>query len=352
MNDSWTHLSVDDDGNATRLDKWLAGQLPDMSRARIQQLLEQGEITLNGKANPAASTKLKAGDALAVHLPEATPSHIEPVTMKLDIVFEDEHLLVINKPVGLSVHPGAGAPDATLVHGLLAHCGDSLSGIGGVQRPGIVHRLDKDTSGLIIVAKHDVAHRHLSEQLKDRSLSRTYHAITWGLPAPASGTIECWMGRDPKHRLKMKVLREGEGRDSVTHYQVLEAFNAINRGGSLLPIASLVECELETGRTHQIRLHFEHRHYPLIGDPLYSEPATTMLARRQVSPEHSSLTPVMAFKRQALHAQALRFIHPITEEEQEFSADLPDDMEGLVAALRQLRIPDPSARLSTHDDEE
>ncbi len=303
-----------------RLDKWLAAIAPDLSRSRAQQLINDGQLTINGEICTDSSAKIKPEMEVTLTIPEAEPTHILAQPMDLNIVYEDEDLLVINKPAGLTVHPGAGNPNGTLVNGLLAHCGDSLSGIGGVARPGIVHRIDKETSGLLVVAKHDVAHRFLSEQLESRKLSRRYFAVCWGIPSPTSGTISAPVGRSPNNRQKMAVVERG-GKDATTHYRVHEAFQNL---------ASLVECKLETGRTHQIRVHFQHINHPLLGDPLY-------VKRRNTSLLPAPLKEFLdSFQRQALHAAQLRFIHPRDKKPMRFEAPLPDDMQELLNILRNL----------------
>lgn len=309
------NLTVPESDAGQRLDKWLVSQLPEMSRAQLQRLIAEEQVTVNGEVYASASGKLKQGDQLLVRIPEAKPSELEPVDLQLDILFEDEHLAVINKPAGLTVHPAPGESGPTLVHGILHHCGDSLSGIGGVQRPGIVHRLDKDTSGAILIAKHDAAHQHLAAQLQDRSLSRTYHALVYGMPQPLEGVIEGDIGRHPKNRKKMAVV-EKNGKPARTHYKVLELFGTE---------IALVECKLETGRTHQIRVHLTHIGNGLLGDPAYGKP------RKLVSPELQER--VKSFKRQALHAVKLAFLHPISGERVQCEAPYAPEVEALLGAL-------------------
>lgn len=294
-----------------RLDKYLSKHLPDLSRTRLKNLILDGHVQLNNTPCTDPSTKLKAADVLHVQLPDATPSDIIAQDIPLDIIYETGDYLVINKPAGLVVHPAPGNPDKTLVNALLAHCGDSLSGIGGVQRPGIVHRLDKDTSGLMVVAKHDQAHQFLSNQFADRTLSRTYQALVYGRPMPLQGTIETLMGRHPKHRKKMAVLVTG-GKEAVTEYRVLDSY-----GDGQRPAASLVECNLKTGRTHQIRVHLQHIGCPLIGDPVYGR----------------GRGPKIDFPRQALHAGAIKFIDPKSQELVTFEIPPPDDFLNLINAL-------------------
>jgi 23S rRNA pseudouridine1911/1915/1917 synthase len=306
-----------------RIDKFLAAYLPELSRSRIQSLIGQGHVTCQGQTIQDASGKVKQQHVYQVTIPAPTPSYMPAQAMALDIVYEDEHLLVINKPPGLTVHPGAGNPDMTLVNALLAHCGTTLSGIGGVARPGIVHRIDKDTSGLLVVAKHDAAHLALSEQLAKRTLKRTYAALVWGTPKQKSGTITGNIGRSPSNRKKMAVVKSG-GKPAVTHYKVSKNFN----------VASLIECQLETGRTHQIRVHFAHIHHPLVGDPVYGQSTVSRLKAippKSLSP--SAREALLAFHRQALHAAALELVHPATQKIMRFTCELPSDMKALLKTL-------------------
>lgn len=312
-----------------RLDKFLATELADFSRSRLQQLIENGHVHLITSSNspktplskPTPSLKLKEGYIIEVEIPpleEATPL---PMDIPLDIIYEDDDLLVINKAPGMVVHPAPGHSDDTLVNALLAHCGDSLSGIGGVKRPGIVHRLDKDTSGLMVVAKHDVAHQRLSFQFSDRSLSRLYVAIVWGLPSPSSGTIETHIGRHPQNRQKMAVITRN-GREAITQYHVTHHYG---KSGDIALNLSLIECKLLTGRTHQIRVHLHHIGHPLLGDPLYGHaPKKATKAWPQ---------EILSFPRQALHARYLQFYHPRTQEKMEFSAPLPEDLKNLITIM-------------------
>lgn len=307
-----------------RLDKFLVAKLPALSRSRIQALIEECCVLADGKVCAATSAKIKEGQRIEVRIPEIKPSHIAPQEIALDVIYEDDDILIINKPAGLTVHPAPGHPDMTLVNALLAHCGKTLSGIGGVARPGIVHRIDKDTSGLLVVAKHDAAHIALSAQLADRSLKRTYAALVWGVPSPKSGTIKGNIGRSMVNRQKMAVTPKG-GKPAVTHYKVLEIFDGV----------SLVECNLETGRTHQIRVHFTHIKHPLIGDPVYGQSTVQRLKSSiyKSFPEKTRET-LLSFNRQALHAKALELIHPKTQKKIRFECNLPDDMQSLITSLR------------------
>ena len=308
-----------------RLDKFLAGRLPEFSRSRLAALIDQGCISCDGKTVNTASVKTKSGQHYTITIPEVAPSHIVAQDIALNIVFEDEHMLVLDKPAGLTVHPAPGHPDMTLVNALLAHCGDSLSGIGGVARPGIVHRIDKDTSGLLVVAKHDAAHAKLSAQLADRSLGRTYAALVWGVPKPAKGTITGNVGRSPSNRQKMAVLKTG-GKEATTHYKTLETFH---------DKLALIECNLETGRTHQIRVHCAHIGHPLVGDPVYGQSTASRLksgAYKTLSDE--ARMALLAFDRQALHARELHLIHPETGKKMSFTCPIPEDMQRLISVLQ------------------
>ena len=289
-----------------RLDKVSVLLFPTLSRARVQALIAAGNVKLNNQIITLNRTETQAGDHLEITLPPAVAAEPIAQDIALNIIFEDEHMLVIDKPVGLVVHPAPGNPDGTLVNALLAHCGDSLSGVGGVKRPGIVHRLDKDTSGLMVVAKSDRAHQGLSAQLSGHTMGRMYLAFVWGTPAPPAGKIDLPIGRHPVDRKKMAVIKSG--RNAVTHYKILEELDG----------ASLLECKLETGRTHQIRVHLSHLGHPLVGDPVYGK------GRRP---------PPISLARQALHATTIRFIHPMSGKAMEFHSELPPDLSALKSAL-------------------
>jgi 23S rRNA pseudouridine1911/1915/1917 synthase len=322
-----THFEtkIPEDLAGQRLDKALSLLLPEFSRSRLQALIKGGHVLMAGGVCSDVSIKVKAGAVLSLDLPPLEEAVPAAQAITLDIVYEDEHLLVINKPPGLVVHPGAGNHDGTLVNALLHHCGDSLSGIGGVARPGIVHRIDKDTSGLLVAAKHDHAHRHLSAQLADRSLSRVYLALAFKTPVPKKGSVNLPLARDSGNRLKMAINRR-TGKEAQTDYLVMEDF-----AGAL----SLLECRLHSGRTHQIRVHMQTLGHPLIGDPLYGPQRNAISsAMKKAGFEEEQIEPVLAFKRQALHAASISFIHPETEEWMEFDAELPDDMQVLLKNLR------------------
>ncbi len=305
-------LVLDEAASGQRLDRALAAAVPELSRVRIQALLADGRIARDGTIVTDASAKARAGQAFVIEVPPPVPAIPEPQAMPLNIVYEDDELLVIDKPAGLVVHPGAGNPDRTLVNALLAYCGDRLSGIGGVRRPGIVHRLDKDTSGLMVVAKTDRAHAALSEQLQSRTLKRIYNAVVWGRPVPAAGRIEGNIGRSPKDRKRMALVSHG-GRSAVTHYKTIETYK----------MASLVECRLETGRTHQIRVHMAHIGHPLVGDPVYG-----LKRLPKDAPSAAKSLP-----RQALHATQVTFLHPLTKLEMCYSSAVPEDIAAVIAAL-------------------
>ncbi len=296
-----------------------------LSRTRLQGLIADGHVRIGEMVARSSKAKLEAGDTIHVTVPDARPADPEPQLIPLDIVFEDNHLLVLDKPVGLVVHPAAGHTDGTLVNALIAHCGVSLSGIGGVRRPGIVHRLDKDTSGLMVVAKTDAAHEGLCAIFADHgrsgSLIRDYHAFVWGVPNRPSGTIEAALARDPHNRLKVTVVPEGKGRHAVTHWRCDEHFGQE---------ASLIHCRLETGRTHQIRVHLSMRGHPLIGDLVYGAGFRTKAGRL---PDEARML-ALALRRQALHAASLGFEHPVTGETLLFRSALPPDLSALLAALR------------------
>ena len=287
-----------------RLDAFLARSLPDLTRSAAQRLLEEGAVTLGGK--PAKkNAKTAPGDVVEVALPDPRPVEVVPQDIPLDVVYEDEHVIVVNKPVGLVVHPAPGHPDGTLVNALLYHCGTSLSGINGEVRPGIVHRIDRDTSGLIIAAKNDRAHLALSAQLQDHSLARVYEAVVVGSLREDDGTVDAPIGRHPVDRKKMAIV-PGTGRPAVTHWRVLGRY----------PGYTHVECRLETGRTHQIRVHMASIGHPLLGDTVYG-----------------SKKPWPGLAGQCLHARKLRFVHPVTGEAVELECPLPD---WFVRVLRQL----------------
>ncbi|HEV2506163.1 MAG TPA: RluA family pseudouridine synthase [Mesorhizobium sp.] len=328
-------LKAGEDAAGQRLDQWLAAQLaPELSRSRIQALIKQGAVRIADQRIDEVKRKLAAGDLISVEMPEPEPAEPQGEDIPLDVLYEDDALIVINKPAGLVVHPGAGNWTGTLVNALIHHCGASLSGIGGVRRPGIVHRLDKDTSGVMVVAKTDHAHRALSEAFADHGrtgdLQRAYVALVWGIPPRPTGTIDAPLGRaaDRVRRAVVPEHRE-DARHAVTHYTVEERFG---EGQDKFAAASLVECRLETGRTHQIRVHMAHIGHPLVGDPDYGQAFRTK-ANRLPEPLKGE---VAAFPRQALHARLLEFSHPDTHLTMRFEAPMPGDMEDLVGSFRNL----------------
>jgi 23S rRNA pseudouridine1911/1915/1917 synthase len=306
-----------------RIDKYLSDVRGVASRSQVQRLLKEGLVLVDGKpVKP--SFHVRGGERLSVTMAAPRPSTVEPEHIALDIVYEDGDILVVNKPAGMVVHPAAGARTGTLVNALLAYCRD-LSGIGGVARPGIVHRLDKDTSGLLIVAKHDGAHVRLSRDLAERKIKRTYDAVVWGVPREGSGRVETLIGRSRSDRKRMAV-RRAEGRIAVTHYRVVEEYE----------FASRLAVKLETGRTHQIRVHLAHSGHPVFGDPTYG-------GRRRTYGGYSGATMARArqclevIDRQALHAARLEFTHPIKRESMEFTAPLPDDINSLISKIGEIQ---------------
>ena len=330
-----TVLEAGTEAAGQRLDQWLAGKLgPDMSRNRVQMLIKQGAVRIGGKPVDEVKRKLAAGDVVSVVMPEPEPATPQGEAIALDILYEDAELIVINKPAGLVVHPGAGNWTGTLVNALIHHCGDSLSGIGGVKRPGIVHRLDKETSGVMVVAKTDRAHKALSEAFADHGrtgdLQRAYLALVWGIPPRPTGKVDAPLGR-AADRVRRAVVPEGrdDARHAVTHFTVVERFGELQQE---FATASLVECRLETGRTHQIRVHMAHIGHPVVGDPVYGQAFRTK-TNRLPEPLRSE---VKAFPRQALHARLLEFRHPATHLTMTFEAPIPRDMEALVGGFRKL----------------
>ncbi len=306
----------------------LAVRSPDLSRSRLKALILAGQVNVNGAPVRDPAYHANAGDTITIDVPPAAPAEPEGENIPLDIVFEDDDIIVINKPKNLVVHPAAGHETGTLVNALIAHCGASLSGIGGVRRPGIVHRLDKDTTGLMVVAKNDRAHQSLSAQFADHGrtgeMRRGYMAFAWGAPTRKAGTIDQPIDRHPHNREKMAV-RQG-GRDAVTHWEMTEAYNG--RDGK--PIASLLACQLETGRTHQIRVHLAHLGHPLLGDEVYGAGFKTKAG--QLGPQSQSA--LSALGRQALHAYLLVLEHPVSGEILHWESGLPEDLLLLQAALR------------------
>lgn len=330
-------LTVGPEQAGQRLDKALALLAGEISRARLQQVIKEGGVSLNGAVFSDGSRKVVEGDTIALVMPAAKPADPVGQDIPLDIVYEDEHLVVIDKPAGLVVHPAGGHEDGTLVNALIAHCGESLSGIGGVRRPGIVHRLDKDTSGLLVVAKNDRAHQKLAKQFADHGrtgpLQRAYLAIAWGVPRLREGTIDAPIERSTRNREKMTVVKEGRGREAITHIELLERYPPLLKGlDETEPLASLIECRLETGRTHQIRVHMSHIGHPLLGDQLYGSGFATKAVRLPADAQAALAT----LGRQALHAAILGFEHPASGEEMLFESEPPEDFANLQAALARL----------------
>jgi 23S rRNA pseudouridine1911/1915/1917 synthase len=296
-----------------RLDRALAAAVPTLSRERLKALIRSGAVEAQGSAVRDPALKVKGGEAFRLAVPEATPAHNEPQDIPLTILFEDEHLLVVDKPAGLVVHPAAGNLDGTLVNALLHHCAGRLSGIGGVARPGIVHRIDKDTSGLLVVAKTDVAHEGLAKQFAAHSIDRRYLGVVNGVPRAGGGTIDAPLARSATNRKKIAIVEGKRGKRAVTHWKRLQ----------VLKDAALVECRLETGRTHQVRVHMASIGHPLLGDPVYGRSGKT----------HGKLLKELGFDRQALHAAELGFTHPVTKNRLSFSSPMPPDMQELTSAL-------------------
>jgi 23S rRNA pseudouridine1911/1915/1917 synthase len=325
-------LTADEDASG-RMDAWLTEQMDGLfSRNRIKALIEQGAVRVNGKPVLEPKRKVQPGDLFEIGMPEPDDPEPKGEAIPLDVLYEDDDVIVLIKPPGLVVHPGAGNWTGTLVNALIHHCGDSLSGIGGVKRPGIVHRLDKDTSGVMVVAKNDLAHRHLSDQFADHGrtgpLERAYAAIVWGRPRGLRGTIDAPLGR-AGDRIKRAVKKHDadDAREAITHYEVTERYHEKPDATAL---AAMVECRLETGRTHQIRVHMAYIGHPLIGDVDYGAAFRT---KSNLLPEAAKAT-VDRFPRQALHAFMLAFEHPSTGETMRFTSPLPADMLELAAALK------------------
>ena len=299
---------------AGRLDKALA-EASELSRERIKALIGEGKVKVGKTIASSASAKVQAGARFVIHLPPPEDPQARPQDIPITVVYEDAHLIVVDKPAGMVVHPAAGNPDGTLVNALLFHCAGQLSGIGGVARPGIVHRIDKDTSGLLVVAKSDVAHEGLARQFADHSIERRYLAVCGGHPNPPAGTIDARLGRSDRDRKKMAVLdnNSSRGKHAITHYQLIER----------LDHASLVECRLETGRTHQVRVHLSSIGHSLVGDPVYGRDPTAI----------RDTIRKLGFARQALHAASLGFVHPVSGETIQFATEMPADMRELIDEL-------------------
>jgi 23S rRNA pseudouridine1911/1915/1917 synthase len=333
-------FTVHPDYAGVRLDKWLSDAAGGLSRSRLKALIESGAVSRNGAAFTDASWKIRDGEIYALTAPQLEPASPVGEQIALDVIYEDDDLIVINKPAGLVVHPAAGNWTGTLVNALIAHCGASLSGIGGVARPGIVHRLDKDTSGLLVAAKHDAAHSKLSQDFSVHSIERVYDAIAIGAPRPALGVIDAALARAIGDRKKMAVVAPAnerpDQRRAVTHYRIRATYG---RGRAKLAgdaLASLVECRLETGRTHQIRVHLASIGHPLVGDPVYGRGPGLSGLRPGDEAADQALAALAAFRRQALHARVLGFQHPVSGAALHFEAPPPGDFRRLQDALAAL----------------
>ena len=341
MDGTWhTQTAIADDAGI-RVDKWLAGWT-ELSRARLRVLIESGQVRAGGDIISSVTAKVREGTEYAVFVPPPVDDTPMPENIPLDIVFEDDQLIIVNKPAGMTVHPAPGSRSATLVNALLHHCKDSLSGIGGVMRPGIVHRIDKDTSGLLVVAKTDIAHRYLSKQFAKHTVERVYICLARSAPKPRQGRIESRIARSEADRKKQAVVRgtfgdmeaKEHGRHAVTNYKFIKGYGQQPGTAIGTPQISRIECRLETGRTHQIRVHLAHIGCPLLGDPLYGKQRAFLTTK---NPGELAVRDAMAnFKRQALHAASLGFKHPITKEMMSFEMPLPKDMAGLAAVLEEL----------------
>ncbi|MEQ9448409.1 MAG: RluA family pseudouridine synthase, partial [Rhodospirillaceae bacterium] len=303
---------VGPESSGERLDKWLAAELPEISRSRVKSLVVAGAVEVDGIPQFEPACRLKGGQSIAVKIPPSTAATPQAQKLDLEILFEDEYLIVVDKPPGLVVHPAPGNPDHTLVNALLAHCGDSLQGIGGVLRPGIVHRIDKDTSGLLVAAKTEKAHAGLASQFAAHTIERSYDALVYGVPTPSAGSLSGSIGRSRFNRKKMAVVARG-GKAAETLYRTVTVFGTV---------ASHLRCTLTTGRTHQIRVHITHLGHPLIGDRTYGGAKNKVL--RSLNAEAAAA--IQTFPRQALHAATLGFTHPISEQALNFTRDMPADM--------------------------
>lgn len=310
--------SADDAGQRT--DRFIATMVGTLSRSRVKSLMESGHLLRNGSPLRDPAEPVRAGMCYEIHLPPAIPATPQGQDIALDILYEDRDLIVLDKPAGMVVHPAPGNEDGTLVNALLAHCGDSLTGIGGERRPGIVHRLDKDTSGIMVAAKTEMAHQALSLAFAERRMDRAYQAICWGIPTPAQGSFDGAIGRDRRDRKRMAVIANGGGKHALTHYRILETFH----GG-----LAHVECRLATGRTHQIRVHFAHAGHALVGDPVYLRRIPA--AARALPP--AAKDAALDFPRQALHARRLGFVHPRSGEPMLFETAPPADFTSLLGSI-------------------
>jgi len=315
MSDTRITAEITAEQDSWRLDRALAVLVPTLSRERIKALISSGQVETNGTLARDPSAKVKPGAVYTLSIPAPTPAHNVPQDIALTIVYEDDHLLVVDKPAGMVVHPAAGNADGTLVNALLHHCAGRLSGIGGVARPGIVHRIDKDTSGLLAVAKTDPAHEGLAKQFAAHSIDRRYVAVVSAQPRTGHGTVDAALARSSFDRKKVAIVEADRGKRAVTHWTLVEA---------LKRDAAQIECRLETGRTHQVRVHMASIGHPLVGDPVYG----------RARPSHRDILRQLGFARQALHAATLGFIHPVTGETLTFHSAIPSDIQQLLSALR------------------
>jgi len=330
-------LAAEND-KGTRLDRFLSEQIDLLSRSRaktlikeghVRQIVGQSEIVQNDPRAPVVP-----GVRYILEMPEPIPAIPEPENIPLDVLFEDEHLLLVNKPAGMAVHPAPGSWQGTLVNALLHHCKGQLPGIGGVERPGIVHRIDKDTTGVLVVAKSEIAHKGLSDLFAVHDIDRTYFAFVRGAPRPLAGKVEGDIARSPRDRKKMAVVDSGDGRHAITHYRALHTYGQISKVEAR-PAAAMIECQLETGRTHQIRVHMAHIGCSLIGDPVYGRHRGIKAEGRGAAFDHATQV-ARKLTRQALHAASLSFIHPVTKDRISAEASLPDDLSELKKALESL----------------
>lgn len=333
-----------------RVDKFLAGAIDGLTRMRVKALIGEGAVLRAGAPVTDPAAKVRPGDVFDVDVPPPEPAEAQPENIPLDILYEDESLIVVNKPAGMVVHPSAGHDGGTLVNALLAHCGGGLSGVGGVARPGVVHRIDKDTSGLLVVAKTDTAHQGLSEAFSVHAIERVYDVVAIGAPRPGVGTIDAPVARGKHDRTRMTVVaaqddeadeesgeeRRPSGRRAVTHYKVVEAFGRARAKLKGDALACRLECRLETGRTHQIRVHLAHIGHAVVGDPVYGRSAGLTGLKAGDPQADAAIALVRVFRRQALHARILGFVHPVTGKDLRFEAEPPADFTALVDALRRL----------------
>ena len=329
--------TADENDRGTRLDRFLSEQFEDLSRSRAKTLIKEGAVDVDGRTIDDPRASVVPGSTYSLDKPPPVRATPEAEDIPLDVLFEDEHLIMINKPSGMAVHPAPGSWQGTLVNALLHHCRGELSGIGGVERPGIVHRIDKGTTGVLVAAKTEAAHAGLSALFKQHDIERTYLAFTRGAPRPLVGTVDIRIGRSTQDRTKMAVIRDEEseeGRHAVTHFKALELYGELENGTGL-PAAALIRCQLETGRTHQIRVHMAHINAPLIGDPTYGR-HRGIKAYGSGEAFNTATTLARQLDRQALHAASLGFVHPVTGEDVYAEAPLPEDLANLKAALKAM----------------